>query len=53
MRAWEGMCGMIGIAEGGGWAYGGVGVLVNKSLESSLISVRDGLVWVELMEEEN
>ena len=39
--------------EGGRRASGGVGVLVNRSLESRVSSAREGLVWVELRGEGN
>ena len=35
-------------SEGGRQASDGVGVLVNRSLESRVSSAREGLVWVEL-----
>ena len=39
--------------EGGWWPSGGMGVSVNRSLESRVSIAREGWVWVELREEEN
>ena len=33
--------------DAGKWAYGGMGVLVHKSLESRVRKSREGLVWGE------